>query len=144
MEKESHRKIIITMIQITLAGIVLMGLAYALYALFHIIITRISFAVAATAIPTAYTRAVFALIMVLAYWLVSRTHWKDLYKAACLTVPTAALILAAGIGLYLWPAVAWAAKLVIIAFIALFLIKTKKTWMYFYAAAIAALVALIY
>ncbi|MEA4889005.1 MAG: hypothetical protein VB070_06050 [Clostridiaceae bacterium] len=144
MEKESHRKIIIPMIQITLAGIVLMGLAYTLYALLHIIVTRVSLAVAATAIPTAYTRAVFALIMVLAYWLVSRTHWKDLYKSACLTVPTASLILAAGIGLYQWPAAAWAAKLVMLAFIMLFLYKARKTWMYFYAAAIAALVAMIY
>ncbi|MHB8963106.1 MAG: hypothetical protein ACYC5K_08130 [Saccharofermentanales bacterium] len=144
MKKDTLRSNAILIIKITLAGLVLMGLAYGLYVLFHFIIQRSVFAAAAIIIPTVYTRLVFALIMVLSYWFVSRSKMKDLIKAIAATVPTGSLILAAGIGLYQWPAAAWAAKLLVLALIVLYLYKSKKQWIYFYAVALAALLALIY
>ena len=84
------------------------------------------------------------MIMVLGYWFVLRSKIKDLFKALAATVPTGSLILAAGIGLYQWPTVALAAKLLVLALIVLYLYMSKKPWIYFYAVAFAALLAIIY
>ena len=144
MKKDTLRSNAILILEITLAGFALMALAYSLYVLFHLIIQRSVFAAAAIVIPTVYTRFVFALIMVLGYWFVLRSKIKDLFKALAATVPTGSLILAAGIGLYQWPTVALAAKLLVLALIVLYLYMSKKPWIYFYAVAFAALLAIIY
>lgn len=144
MKKNTLHSNALLILEITLAGLAMMGLAYGLYFLFHSFIQRSVFAAAAIVIPTVYTRLVFALIMVLGYWFVSRSKMKELFKAIAATVPTGSLILAAGIGLYRWPTAAWAAKLLVLTLIVLYLYKAKKPWIYFYAVTLAALLAIIY
>lgn len=144
MKKEKAHQILIPIIQITLAGLVMMGLTYGVYVLFHRIIFQITMLASGKVIPTVYTRPVFAMLMVLAYWLAAKSKMKDLFKAILSTVPIATLIITAGVGLYQWPTIGWVVKLLILGLVVLLCARSKKPWTYYYAVALAALASMFY
>jgi hypothetical protein len=94
--------------------------------------------------PAGALRSIFAVTLVLLYLLLLRTRLSDLLKAILLSGPLAAVVITVGHALYEYPAVSIPAMFVTIVLCGLLLYRFKKPWLYYYAGAIASLVALAY
>lgn len=78
------------------------------------------------------------------YLLLLRTRLPDLLKAIFLTGPLAAFIITTGHGLYSQPVVSIISMLLVAAACGILLYLYKKPWIYYYAAALATVVGLVY
>ncbi len=86
---------------------------------------------------------IFVVIMALISWGVFKSRLSAIYKAIYTTVPVAVALVTTGIFLYRWPILAYSVSAVIVGAIILYLYRTKKTWLYYYAVILMASVLLI-
>jgi len=86
---------------------------------------------------------IFVAIIALISWGVFKSRLGELYKATYSTVPVAVALVTTGMFLYRWPILAYGVSAVILGAIILYLNRTKKTWLYYYAVILVASVLLI-
>lgn len=85
----------------------------------------------------------FLLLLASVSWLVFRSRLGTLYKAAYLTVPTAAALVTVGMALYRTPAVSFVIGLVLTLGVLFRFYRTRQPWLYHYAVVLVALALLI-
>jgi hypothetical protein len=132
------------LIVIPLGGLLTMAFTLVIYGLLYNLLESLFFPSDPLSFPAGPFRMTFALVLVILYLLLLRTQWLDLYKACLLTSPLAAVTITVGYVLYLQPLVSIIAMLAAIFVCGFLLYYFKKPWIYYYAGAIAALVALAY
>lgn len=81
--------------------------------------------------------------MTLISWGVFKSRLGELYKAAYSTVPVAVALVTTGMFLYRWPILAYSVGAIIVGAVILYLHRTKKNWLYYYAVILIASVLLI-
>jgi hypothetical protein len=144
IKKGLFHQYLIPIAVILVAGLAVMGLEFGLYAVFHQLLARVIPRDPAAGVPTLGTRPVFAAIMALVYLLAYRTKIGELAKATLAVVPTAVLMVTAGISLYQWPVAGRLAQVAIYGVVVLLLYRARKPWTYYFAVTLAALVSVAY
>ena len=144
MTKNSFRSLAVPLIVIPLGGLVVMALTLVLYGVLFNLLESLFFPNDPLSFPAGAFRMVFAIAMALLYLLLLRTQLSDLLKAILMTGPLSAVVITVGHALYEQPAVSISAMVVTIAICGLLLYQFKKPWIYYYAGAVASLVALAY
>lgn len=144
MTKGSFRSLAIPLIVIPLGGLMVMVLTLVLYSVLYNLLESLFFPNDPFSFPAGALRRAFTIAMVLLYLLLLRLQLSDLLKAILLTGPLSAVVITVGHALYEQPAVSISAMVVTIAICGLLLYRFKMPWIYYYAGAIASLVALAY
>ena len=144
MTKGVFRSLAVPLIVILLGGLLVMALALVVYGVGFNLLESLFFPNDPLSFPAGPFRMIFTIAMVLLYLLLSRTQLSDLLKALLLTVPLSAVTITVGHALNERPSVSIPAMFVAIAICGLLLYRLKKPWIYYYAGAIASLVALAY
>jgi hypothetical protein len=85
----------------------------------------------------------FAFIIMLIAWFVFKSKLKDFYKAVYAMVPTAVILVTTGILLYQWPMVLYVIGTIFYGTIIIYLYKTKKSWIFYYAVTLVSAALLI-
>lgn len=144
MFKSMNIKKVLPIVIIPAAGFILLNLTFMLAFLFHSIFTTMfSFDMNTTYrwIPS-FRHFLFLLFILFISWLILRSKLNELIKAIFSTVPTAVVLVTAGIFLYQWPAIVYGLGTIIYGCIVFFLYKTKKPWTFYYAVTLVALALL--
>ena len=144
MTKSRFRSLVFPLIVIPLGGLLMMALTFLLFAILYNLLETLFFPNNPFAFPAGFLRMAYAAALVILYLLLLRTKLADLLKAIILTGPLAAGIIAVGHALYELPAVSIPAMFAVTALCGVLLYRFKKPWIYTYAGAIGALVALVY
>ena len=144
MAKGGFRSLAVPLIVIPLGGLLMMALTFVLYAVIYNLLESLFFPNDPLSFPAGAFRRAFAVVLVLLYLLLSRKSLSDLPKAILLTGPLSVVIITVGHALYENPAVSILAMFVAIALCGFLLYRFKKPWIYYYAGAVASLVALAY
>lgn len=144
MKISAFRSLALPLIVIPLGGLLTMAFTLIVYGLLYNLLEAMFFPNAPLSFPAGAFRRIFAITLIVLYLLLLRTRQSDLLKAILLTAPLAAVIITVGNALNEHPAVSIPAMFVTIAICGLLLYRFKKPWLYYYAGAVAALVALAY
>lgn len=144
MKNERLRSIWAPLLVIPLGGVVVMALSFLLYALVYNLLESVFFPNDPLSFPAGLVRNTFAVVLVLLYLIICRLRLPDLLKAILLIGPVATVIVASILGFWDRPAVFIPLMLAIPAVCAVVLYRARKPWTYFYALAIATLVAIRY
>lgn len=144
MAKGSFRSLAIPLIAIPLGGLFMMALTFVVYALLFNLLETWFFPNNSLGFPADTFRRNFALTLVLLYLLLMRGRLPDLLKAILLTAPLSTVIITVGHAFYMRPTVSISAMFVTVILCGLLLLRFKKPWVYYYAGAVASLVALVY
>jgi hypothetical protein len=144
MTKDGSRSLAVLVIVIPLGGLLMMALTLVVYGILFNLFETLFFPNNSLSFPAGPFRMIFTIAMVLLYLLLLRTQLSEMLKAILLTVPLSAVTITIGNALNERPSVSIPAMLVAIAICGLLLYRFKKPWIYYYAGAIASLVALAY
>jgi hypothetical protein len=144
MTKSRFRSLAFPLIVIPLGGLLMMALTFLFFAVLYNLLEALFFANDPSSFPAGFLRMAYALVLVMLYLLLLRTKLSDLLKAILLTGPLAAVIIAMGHALYELPAVSIPAMFAVTAICGILLYRSRKPWVYYYAGAIGALVAIVY
>ncbi len=142
--KGRFRTVVLPLVLVLLGGLLAMAATLALYALIFNGLETWMYPNDPQMFPADQVRRIFAVVMVLLYLPILLTRIPDSLKAILMTGPMAAVIITIGHALYLRPVVSVAAMLAAVGVAMVLLYRHKKPWIYYYAAAISALVALFY
>lgn len=144
MKNDRFRQVILPAVLILMGGLVLMALTWLFYALLYNLLERRVFPNDPGAFPANTFRAVFAVALVILYLLLLRTRLPDLVKAILLCAPLAAVTITLGFTRYQQPLVAVIIMVLAGVICAILLKLAKKPWIYFYAAALTSIIAIVY
>ena len=144
MTKNRSLSIALRLVVILLGGLLMMALTFLVFALLYNLLETLFYPNAPTSFPASPLRMTFALVLVTLYLLLLRTRLSDLFKAILLTGPLAAVIIAVGHALYETPWLSIPAMCAVAVICGLLLYRFAKPWVYYYAGAVAAVVALVY
>lgn len=136
MSTEKQPNPLITFIVIPLVGLVLLNLAFMLTAVIRIsmfTLSNIGGKEPARWVPFSMHIATAVILLLISFLVLRNRKLKDLYKATFSVVPIAVLLVYTGMFLYNWPIAVYAVSALIVAAIAFYLFKTKRSWIYFYA-----------
>ncbi len=133
-----------TILLITLASLVTFALAYATYALFHHLVSRLLAGSIGHPLPPAMTRPVFGLVMLVCAVLIERSRLPDLAKAVLEMIPAGTLMLAASLGLYQYPMASLGLQILILVANLLIFLWRRKPWYYYYALGLTAVIIFVY
>lgn len=139
-------KTALTVVAIPVLSYILLGLAFLVDAVFQNLINRFflpSYDVDVKWFPPSKHILFLVLILIISIFILRAKKFKDFYKAVYSSVPTGVLFATVGLSLYRWAAVQYSVCVLIYAFIILYLFKTKRSWMYFYAVSAVALTLLL-
>lgn len=144
MKREKTHSAILPLLIIPFGGLVSLGILYLLYFGVYMFVETNIYHGDTFAVPAGLIRNTFAVIIFLIYLLILRTKWNEPIKAAIGVGPVALILIAVGLALYLKPALAVAAVLILAACYAALLYRNKKPWFYYYAVALSVLAAIFY
>lgn len=144
MKKNRFRSVVLPAILIPVGGLIMMALTFVVYALLYNLLERSFFPNDPQSFPADIFRRVFAVILVLLYLLLLRTRLPELVKAILLTGPLAAATITLGFMQYQNPIISVMIMVLAGAICAVLLKLTKRPWTYYYAAAVAVVVAIFY
>ena len=144
MTKGSFRSLAVPLVAVLLGGLLAMALTLVVYGVLFNLLESLFFPNDPLSFPAGPFRMVFAVALVLLYLLLLRAQLSDLLKAILLTAPLSTVIITVGHALYQQPIVSVSAMLAVIVLCGYLLRRSKKPWVYYYAGAIASLVALAY
>ena len=144
MAKGGFRSLIVPLIAVLLGGLLTMALTRVVYGVLFNLLESLFFPNDPLSFPAGPFRMAFAVALVLLYLLLLRTQLSDLFKAILLTAPLSTVIITVGHALYQQPIVSVSAMFAVIVLCGYLLHRFKKPWVYYYAGAIASLIALLY
>jgi hypothetical protein len=133
---------VLTVLAIPVLSYLLLSLTFLVDALFQNLINLLiphSITIDANWIPPIKHTLFLVLILLISFFILRAKKIKDFYKAVYLSVPTGFLLATAGLSLYRWPVVQYSVCALLYAAVILYLIKTKRSWMYFYSVSAVAL-----
>jgi len=139
-------KTALTVIAIPVLSYLLLGLTFIVDAVFQNLINRLfspSYNMDVKWFPPSKHILFFVLILVISIFIFRTKKLKDFYKAVYSSVPTGVLLATAGLSLYRWPVAQYSVCALLYAAVIFYLIKTKRSWMYFYAVSAVALTLLL-
>jgi hypothetical protein len=130
---------------VALVGFVLLNLTFLLYAA---IVNAIGLFLPADFASTnswymPITMLVISICIIIGYWFVFKSKIKEIYKATLMTVPAAIILAIDGIELYRWPVIAYSVGVVLTLGILYYFYRTKRSWLYWFAVIIVAVVFLV-
>jgi len=125
-------------------GMVMIALTLAIYLGLYLLLESLFYSNHPQEFPAGILRIGCTIALVGLYLVLLRTRLPDLFKAVFLTGPLAASIITTGHALSARPAVSIIAMFGVTAFCGILLYRFKKPWIYTYAAALAAVVGMIY
>ncbi|NTV89230.1 MAG: hypothetical protein HGA22_02530 [Clostridiales bacterium] len=136
------QKNLLSMIIITVSGIILFYAAFLLAFLFSYIYGKLIMPITsqvdpAMTIHVSWHFFYFIFIIILS-WLILSKKISDLVKAAYLSLPLMVVLVETGKLLYHWPFLVWSAGAVIIAGVIAFIYYNKFSWQYYFATLLAA------
>ncbi len=136
MSYERKNNPIVALIVIPLVGYVLLLIAFLLTAIIRMGLARLFFmgdSEPAAWMPRFFHIGTALLFLLLSFLVLRMKNLKPLYKATFSVVPTAVLLVYTGMFLYNWPTVVYIISGLIVISILLYLYKTKRSWMFYYA-----------
>jgi len=145
-------RIILAVIAVPIFGFVLLGLTFLFDFLFQSALRRLlGFLVPLGPEPEMnlgwlppLQHLSFAVVIILISWLVLRLKIKTIFKAIWLTVPLAIIFATIGIFLYHWPIAVYSLSGLFLIGILCYLYRTKRPWIYYYAAILVAAVLAVF
>ncbi len=75
----------------------------------------------------------YLILVLLLSWFVFRRRLEDLVKATFSTMPLIVVLSEVGIQFYQWPILVWVFGAAIVGAVLLYLYKTKRSWLYYFA-----------
>ena len=66
-------------------------------------------------------------------WFVLTRPLNDLVKATYFTMPLIVILTEVGVQFYRWPVLVWTIGTIIVGAVLLYLYKTKRSWLYYFA-----------
>lgn len=139
-------KTALTVIAIPVLSYLLLGMIFMVDAVYQNLINRLfppSYNMDVKWFPPSKHILFLVLILVISIFIFRAKKLKEFYKAVYSSVPTGFLLATAGLSLYRWPAAQYSVCVLLYAAIILYLIKTKRSWMYFYSVSAVALSLLL-
>jgi hypothetical protein len=76
---------------------------------------------------------VYLILILLLSWFVLTRRLNDLVKATFSTMPLIVVLTEVGVQFYHWPVLVWVIGAVIVSSVLLYLYKTKRSWLYYFA-----------
>jgi len=144
MEKENEKKVWIRIILIPAAGLILLGLCFMLYYGIYMFIESNFYSTNMGGMPAETIRLSLAAVLILLYLIILRTKTSELVKAISLIPPLALLVIAVTMGFYLSTVKMIIGIAVITSLCTLWIYKSKKPWIYYYAETVAVIAAIYY
>lgn len=145
MSYERKNNPIVALIVIPLVGYVLLLIAFLLTAIIRMGLARLFFmgdSEPAAWMPRFFHIGTALLFLLLSFLVLRMKNLKPLYKATFSVVPTAVLLVYTGMFLYNWPTVVYIISGLIVISILLYLYKTKRSWMFYYAVGLVSITLL--
>lgn len=144
MKKDNFRSVLLPLAVIPAGGLVVLALCYLGYFAAYMLVESVFFPNDPALVPAEAIRISFALVLLVLYLALLRTRASELLKATVIICPLTMIIISAVLGFYLTPALALAAAAIIVCCCIFLLYRYKKPWIYYYATAISAVVAIAY
>jgi len=144
MDKNSSRSRLLPIVIIPVCGLLVLALCYAGYFAVYMFIESVFFPKDPTSVPAGIIRNAYTAALIAMYLLLLRTKTRDLIKAIVLFGPLTMLIIAVILALYLNPVFAIASTMAITIGCSYLLYRYKKSWFYYYVAALSMMAALFY
>ena len=126
---EFIKKYLLPIVVVMVGGFVLFGVAFFGDFAFQTVLRRLVRIEFPLHIPYAL------LVLVISYFILKSTRLPDLLKAAYFCVPAMVTLLITYISLYNWPVVAYIAEIIVAGLLLFYLIRTKRTWIFYFALA---------
>lgn len=147
--KNPYVKNVLSAVAVAIFGFILLNLTFLFDVLFQSLIdktlglfVRTDFNMAWKWLPPLKHGAFFILILLIS-WFVLKSKLSDICKAAFSTVPVAVIFVTIGIITYQWPVISFSISALVFTGIIYYLYRTKKSWLYYYAVILVALVLLV-
>ncbi|MDD4493757.1 MAG: hypothetical protein PHV32_05335 [Eubacteriales bacterium] len=144
MKKESFRSILLKLLIIPVGSILVLIICYALYYAVFLFAESVLFRNNPNVMPVGIIRNLYAVVLAVIYFALFRAKITDIIKAIILAAPLAMLIVAAILALYITPVLAVVVTAAIAICCFLLLYRHKKSWVYYYSAAVAVAIAIAY
>lgn len=144
MEEKGKKSIAIPIVVVPIAGVFLLGVCFMLYFGVYRIVESAFYSTNMGGMPAEPLRLSLAAVLILAYFILLRTKAPELVKAIGLTAPLGVLLIAVILGFYQNPLMLGISVVVIAGLCGVWIHKTKKPWIFYYAAAVAIAAALFY
>jgi len=143
MNKERFRSTLLPLLVISVGGILALGICYLVYVFIYNFIEVQFFPSEPTSVPAFFIRRVLALAFLVLYVVIYRAKISDIVKATILVGPLGFLISTAILSFYEKQMWAIAVTVVIAAFSAFMVYKSKKPWFYYFAIGITVLISVL-
>lgn len=144
MEKENRKKVWTRIIFIPVAGLILLGMCFMLYYGIYMFIESNFYSTNMGGMPAEAIRLSLAAVLILLYIIILRTKAPELVKAISLIPPLSLLVIAVTMGFYQSPLRMIIGIVVITGLCTLWIYKSKKPWIYYYAETVAVIAAIYY
>lgn len=144
MKKHCYLSVLLPLVIISVGGILTLAICYLSYFGVYTLIEAIFYPNNPTAVPAGIIRTSYTVALLMLYLLLLRTKMSDLFKATVFIGPMTMLIITAILAFYETQALAVAAIVAIALFCIFLLYRYKKAWIYYFAAAVSILVAIVY
>ena len=141
MKKEVFRSTLLPLLVITAGGILALGICYLLYVFIYNFVEIQFFPTDPTLLPADFIRRVYAMVLLVLFFIFLRSKVSDILKATLFVGPIGFLTTTAILRFYEKPVWAIAATIIIATISAFLVNKSKKPWFYYYAIVITVLVS---
>ena len=137
MELKLWQKNILYMLIIIGVGFVLFNVAFILAGIVHVV-----YRIAIIPLIKNFNHAkilyvswhyFYIIFVLLISWLIFRKQFNNLVKATFSTLPMIVILTEVGIQFYHWSVLVWIIGTIIVGLIFLYLYKTKRSWLYYFA-----------
>ena len=137
MKLKPWQKNIIYMLVIIGVGFILFNLAFILAGLVNMAYNKVIMKFVndidnARMIPFLW-HYVYIIFVLLLSWFVLTRPLNDLAKATYFTMPLIVVLTEVGVQFYRWPVLVWTIGTIIVGAVLLYLYKTKRSWLYYFA-----------
>lgn len=86
---------------------------------------------------------IFVIIILVLSWFILRSKLSDLLKASYLTMPLIVILTEIGLQLFDWQIAVWILGIAFVSGVLLYLYKTKRSWLYYFATIYVSIVAML-
>ena len=144
MKKENVLSILLKMAAIGAGGIFVLAATYMGYFAIYMFVETVFFSDTIGNTPAEAIRISYSVFLLLMYFALIRTDAPELLKAILIVAPLTMLMVAAILGLYLKPLLSVLAASAIVVVFTLFMRRSRKPWIYYFAIAMSILFSMAY
>ena len=144
MKKENVLSILLKMAAIGAGGIFVLAATYMGYFAIYMFVETVFFSDNIGNTPAEAIRISYSVFLLLMYFALIRTDAPELLKAILIIAPLTMLMVAAILGLYLKPLLSVLAASAIVVVFTLFMRRSRKPWIYYFAIAMSILFSMAY